>query len=485
MKKRLLIGFLAFLTLAALPYFSGMLAKYQLKNFIETLVLPEGVSIQLSDYHVRYARSWAQLEITVEEPAYSDLPLSGFFEHEGQSHVSYVRLKIFHGPIFPTETERLAVGLGRVAFYAKAKDIAPANATLQDALENFFEKNELLSGNTRLGFFGNLVTTFSTAPAYYKSPEGSLSFEGVNGTLIVSLDLNRINLDLHVSPLLLQGKHNSVIDMAAMTLTSDGERAENTPWVGTQTMSLPSFYLHDEDGNTVRFSEFLLDTASQVKKGTANITLHATAKDLDIFEQKISLASFKLILDNLNAKGLADFSRLAQNADNLDEEEWHDARRLALIDMFKQGANASLDYDLTVPEGKVLAQANVDFPDIQKEKGTPEHFAQQLILKMKASLSLHAPLMWLENTLFTMTLPHLPADAPPVVDPHTKKTVPARDALRIEITDQFNALNAAQVLITDQGNSAFSLRYESGSLFLNGKPLTSEDLVKLMTILGA
>ncbi|MFI4955695.1 MAG: DUF945 family protein [Gammaproteobacteria bacterium] len=483
MKKRLLIGLFAFLVLGSLPYLSGLIVEYQLNNFIGNLALPEGVSVKVDGYHVRYARSWAQIEITATKPAYPDMPFASFFKYTGDTHVSYIRLKIFHGPIFPKENDRLTMGLGRIAFYAKANDLAPANAILQDSLENFFEKNEIIAGNATLTLLGNLDIDFATAPAYYKSDEGSLSFEGVTGKASVSTDLNRIKLDLHVSPLLLQGKHDSMIDMAAMTLASEGERSKNSPWVGKQTMSLPSFYLRDEAGNTIRFNQFTLDTASHVKSGLANITLNAAANDVEFFNEKFINTTFKLIMDKLDAKGLADFSRISHHQDELSEGDWQVARRNALIDMFKKGAELSLIYTLTVEQGKVLAEAQVQFPDLHKEEGTPEHFAQQMILKMKASLSLHAPLMWMEDTLYRMALPHIPADAPPVTDPHTKQTIPAREALRMEISDQFNALNEAQVLITDQGNSAFNLRYEGGKILLNGKSLTPEDLVKLMSIL--
>ena len=483
MKKRLLIGLLVFLILGSLPYVSGLIVERQVNNLIGNLALPEGVSVKIDGYHVRYARSWAQIQITATKPAYPDMPLSHLFKYTGDTHVSYIRLKIFHGPIFPKENDRLTVGLGRIAFYTKANDLAPANAILQDSLENFFEKNEIIAGNATLTFLGNLHIDFTTAPAYYKSDEGSLSFEGISGKAIVSTDLNRIKLDLHVSPLLLQGKQDSMIDMAAMTLASDGKRTDSTPWVGTQTVSLPSFYLRDEAGNTIRFSQFALDTESHVKSGLANITLNAAANDVEFFKEKFINTSFKLIMDKLDAKGLADFSRITHHQKDLGDGVWQVARRNALIDMFKKGAELSLIYTLNVEQGKVLAEAQAQFPDLQKDEGSPEHFAQQMILKMNASLSLHAPLMWMEDTLYRMALPHIPADAPPVKDPHTKQTIPAPEALRMEISDQFNALNEAQVLITDQGNSALNLRYEGGKILLNGKTLTPEDLIKLMSVL--
>jgi uncharacterized protein YdgA (DUF945 family) len=483
MKKRLLIGLLAFLILGSLPYVSGLIVKHQIGTLIDNLALPEGVSVKIDGYHVRYARSWAQIKITVNKPAYPDMPFAHLFKYTGDTHVSYVRLKIFHGPIFPKENDRLTIGLGRIAFYAKANDLAPSNAILQDSLENFFEKNEIIAGNATLTFLSNLNIDFTTAPAYYKSDEGSLSFEGVTGKASVSIDLNRIKLNLHVSPLLLQGKHDSMIDMAAMTFASEGKRSENSPWVGTQSISLPSFYLRDEAGNTIRFNQFELDTASHVKSGLANITLNAAANEVEFFHEKFASTSFKLIMDKLDAKGLADFSRITHHQKDSNEAEWQVARRNALIDMFKKGADLSLIYTLNVDQGKVLAEAQVQFPDLQKDEGSPEHFAQQMILKMNASVSLHAPLMWMEDTLYRMALPHVPVDAPPVMDPHTKQNIPAREALRMEISDQFNALNEAQVLITDQGNSALNLRYEGGKILLNGKSLTPEDLIKLMSVL--
>lgn len=500
MKKRIILGLLTLLVLGALPYLSGQLIKHELQRLITSLPVPEGVSLKLDDYHVRYARSWAQLEVTVEEPAYGDLPFPHLFEENAENHVSYVRLKIFHGPIFPMEVEikqekhpeqalevkeTLAFGLGRIAFYAKAKELAPSNPMLQDALENFFEKNDILAGNARINLLGTLTTHMSLASSYYKSPEGSFTFGGIDGYITVSRDLNTVRFDVNIAPLLLQGKHNAMIDMSAMQLRSDGTRTADTPWVGTQTVSLPSFYLHDEEGNTIRFSKFDLKTESQVKSGLATITLNAAASDVEIFGEQIPDAQFKLALDTLDAKGLADFSRVTQPVKGMDEATWQAKRRDALIAMFKRGAHVMATYALKVPEGNVLANAEARFPDLQADTGTPEHLAKEMILKLNASLSLHAPLVWLESTLYHMALPHLPADAPPVIDPNTKKAIPAPEALRMEITEQFNELNAAHILITDQaGNTAFNLRYEAGNVLLNGKALTSEDLVKLMTILG-
>jgi hypothetical protein len=143
----------------------------------------------------------------------------------------------------------------------------------------------------------------------------------------------------------------------------------------------------------------------------------------------------------------------------------------------------------TPPAGHVLAQANVTFPDLGTAEASPDTtldlLTQQLVLKMKASVTVEAPLAWLENTLYRLTLPYLPPDAPPVTDPQTKKTMTAQEALRQEVTQQFEGLNQARILITDQGQSHVDIRYDAGNLFLNSKPLTQEDIVKLMLILDA
>ncbi len=473
MKKRLLIGFLVLTFLGASPYLAGWVVHYQLSTLFNNLNLPQGVSIDIERYAVRYARSWVQLKVVANDPI---IP---------EPHTSYIRLKIFHGPIFPAENGGLSVGLARATLFAKADDIAPDNALLQDSLENFFEKNEIISGNVHFGLLGHINMTFASAPAYYKSEEGFLSFEGINGSLKVSHSLNAATFHMDVSPLLLEGKNKSILDMAAMTVDSDGKRSKKTPWIGTQSLSLPSFYLRDESGHIIRFNEFKLNTQSNMKDRLVNILLNASAKDIDFFNQKAATASLKLSLDRLGPAGLMDFSRLTQaDTADVDNLEWQTARRAALVDILKNGAIASFTHAMTPETGNVGFEAKMAFPDLNKnhEDATVDELTQQLILNMKASVSLRAPLVWLENTLYELTLPYLPADAPPYTDPHTKQTIPAKEALRLDIVDQFKALNDTHILITEDGQSRFDLNYDTGHLLMNEKPLTQDDVARIMSI---
>ncbi len=477
MKKRLLVGFIALLILGILgtfPYLAGLIAKNKLIDFIESTHLPAGVSIKLDDYTVRYTRSWAQIKVKLDEPVVH------------QPHTSYVRLKLFHGPIFPDQDDKLSIGLARIAVYAKAADLAPADARLQDSLENFFEKNEILEGNAVIGLMGSIAAHFATAPAYYKSGEGSLSFEGITGAFTMSGNLSKMSFNMDASPLLLEGKNGSIIDMAAVKVRSEGRRQHHSPWVGKQSVSLSSFYLKDEVGQIIRFNEFVLNTESNIKDKFSNIILDISANEIDFFNEPLGNASFKLALERLDPEGLVEFSELTQsNPEHLEGSAWHAARRKALVDIFKKGAILSLTQTLTPPAGDVMAQANVTFSDLDSPDAELDMLTQQLLLKMKASVSMHAPLVWLENVLYHVALPYLPPDAPPVIDPQTKKTMPAADVLRLDIVRQFEALNQAHILVTEQGNSHIDLRYDAGNLFLNDKPLTQEDIVKLMLILDS
>lgn len=273
--------------------------------------------------------------------------------------------------------------------------------------------------------------------------------------------------------------------MAAMTVDSDGKRYKNTPWIGTQSLSLPSFYLRDETGHTIRFNGFKLNTQSSMKDHLVNILLNASANDIDFFNQKASTASLTLSLDRLGSSGLMAFSRLTQtDAADVNDLEWQTARRAALVDILENGATASFIHTMTPETGNVAFEAKMAFPDLNKnhQDDTVDELTQQLILHMKASVSLRAPLVWLENTLYELTLPYLPADAPPYTDPHTKKTIPAKEALRLDILDQFKALNDTHILITEDGQSRFDLNYDSGNLLMNEKPLTQEDVARIMSL---
>lgn len=472
--------FIAAFVIAAvtMPLVFGLVTKHRLTSLISEAQVPEGILLELKSYDMGYFSSHALLQVMVLDPKQLQEPT----EIPRNVFAFNVEADIKHGPIFMGSNLNAHTGLAHIHAFLTPESIAPANKELAKTLAAIFTEKEVISINASLSLFAALNATLQSSNANYQADDGTVSWGGIDGSLYLSSNNNVMKATIDIAPMLLQAENTSSLDFSRISIISDAERDDDMPWTGEQAINVPSFYMKDENGREIRFSNLLVTANSAITDDIAHMHVEGKAENLQLYTQKIENTVISMDVNNLNAASLVAFSKVTQN--NMSELSDDEKRALtqALVNMLSPGAVFKFSHEMTIPEGPVNALVQVKFPDLSEavKKDPIETIAQRLMMELNASLSMETPSAWLEDMLYNIALSKLPANAPSQTDPVTKKSISPQEALRKDINDQLKALSQAGVLISDDSHYAFHLNYERGNIVLNGNRLTQEDIAKLM-----
>lgn len=479
MRKPLIFLIAVIFAFATMPFVFGVFTKYKLEKIVSELKPPQGVFIELADYELGYLNSYARINIKMYDPKEAmqpaELPTKSF---EFNTH-----LDIKHGPFFKSD-DGFNVGFAFIHNYTRLRDIIITDEVALKGIEEFVGTNELISFHAIVGLTGSLTGRMHSTNLNYQSDDFSINWPGAEGYLYLSGDSNTLDANLDIAPMLLNAKDDVVVDFSRMTFASNAKRESNMPWMGEETFSIPAFYLRDNEGNEIRFSNFIVTAASTINKNLANVTVEARADNIKFFEQEILDTKFSLILDHLDAPSLMKFSEVTKGDEAKLTDKQKQQLTFALIDMLSPGALFSVEHDMKLPEGDIKAKVFVQFPDLsaQKDVEPPEAIAQKLIMRLNAALNFQAPTVWLENMLHSIAVNKLPPNLPAQKDPTTGQMVSPQQALRTDIKNQLSAMGQAGVLVTDDKHYSLQLDYENGNIILNGNTLTQEDINNLMQL---
>jgi hypothetical protein len=157
-----------------------------------------------------------------------------------------------------------------------------------------------------------------------------------------------------------------------------------------------------------------------------------------------------------------------------------------VINMLSPGTLFEFKHDMNIPEGPINTQITLQFPQITEalDKEHNEILSQRLLKEINATLAMQTPKQWLENTLYSLGLPQIPADAPAVIDPVTDQKITPQEALHRQIKNQLKTFTQAGILVGDETHYAIHMNYDNGVITLNGNKLTQEDLIKLMSVIS-
>lgn len=480
MRKPLLFGAAFLVGIVTMPLVFGYLTKYRINTMLTEAKLPEGIILEMKSYNLGYLSSHAILNVMILDPKQLQQPT------EVSRHVITfnIEAEINHGPIFNAGKLEHRTGLAHIHAYLEPDDIALANEDFAKTLASIFAEKEIVSLDATINYTGALSAHLHSSDANYHADDGSVSWGGVDGTLYLSRNNNVLDASLDISPMLLQAENKSSLDFSRISILSKAKRNDDMPWVGEQAINVPSFYMRDETGREIRFSNLLFTASSDIKNKLASVHVEGKADNLQLYTQAIQDTQITMLIENLDAKSLVAFSKVTQNNVNELNEDEKRALTQALVTMLSPGALFKFTHKMDIAEGPVSAEISVQFPNLSEavEKDPIETVAQRLMMELDASLSMETPSKWLEDTLYNIALSKLPPNAPTQVDPVTKKNITPQEALRKDINDQLKTLSQAGVLINDGTHYAFHLNYDKGNIVLNGNKLTQEDITKLMNL---
>jgi uncharacterized protein YdgA (DUF945 family) len=458
--------------LVTMPFVFGSLANYRLHQLVKDAKLPDGIILEIKSYDQGYLHSQLLMNVLIIDPKQLQQP-----NEIARNVVSFnVAADINHGPFFNAGRLGFNSGLAHIHAYLKAEDIAMDNAAFAQTLDDIFTEQEIVSLDATLSLLGALKVNIHSSDANYQADDGSVSWGGIDGTLYISGSNRVMKASLDVSPMLLQASNKSSLDFSRISIISDAHRKGDMPWIGEQSINVPSFFMRDETGREVKFSNLIFTAKSDIENELASVQVEGKANNLQLYTQAINDTQISMKIDRLDAKSLVTFSKVTQNDVNtLDEEEKRSLTH-ALVTMLSPGATFTFTHNMMLNEGPVNADISVVFPDLTDniDKDPIETVAQDLMMKLSASLSMQTPSQWLEDTLYNIALSKLPPNASSQKDPQA--------ALRHDINDQLKTLSQAGVLLNDGTNYSFLLKYELGNIILNGNKLSQEDITKLMNL---
>jgi len=468
------------LGVVSMPLVFGLLTKYHLKGMVKDSNLPEGILLEVKSYDLGYFSSHALMNVIIMDPKQLNQPT----ELPHNVITFNVEADIKHGPFFKAGKLDTRTGLAHIHAYLEPDDIALSNEALEKTLAAIFIETEIVSLDATLSLTAALNAHLHSSDANYHADDGTVSWGGVDGTLFISRNNNVMDASLDISPMLLQATNKSSLDFSRISILSKAKRKDDMPWTGEQAINIPSFYMQDETGREIRFSNLIFTANSDIKDKLASVHVEGKADNLQLYTQIINDTKISMIIERLDAKSLIDFSKVTQkNVNELNEEEKR-ALTQALVTMLSPGASFKFSHNMNIEEGPVNADITVEFPNLSDNLKTDpiETVAQRLMMELQASLAMQTPNKWLETTLYNIALAKLPPNTPDQVDPVTKKKISPEEALRKDIDNQLKTLSQAGVLINDGTHYAFHLNYDKGNIILNGNKLTQEDITKLMNL---
>lgn len=476
--RKILIFVVAFgLALVSMPFVFGLLAEHRIKSALAQADLPEGMIVEIKSYDLGYRHSHALTTVSIIEP-----PQPGAHEAAPAEKLSFnIEADITHGPWIKS-----GPGLAQVHVYIKPEDLALANEQLAESIRKVFAEKYILSVDTHIGLTGTLHSLLESSPANYHGEDGSITWGGAKGEILMAGNNNQVDVMVDIAPMLIQANNQASLDFSRISILSNAKRSNDMPWVGEQSLSIPSFYMKDQTGSELRFSNLLMTGKSGVEGKLTDMHFTVKADDLEMYKQKMTNLSLDLMISKLEALNFVKFSNLSQTNMNMMTEEQKQEFTRIVINMLSPGTAFDLKHDMKIAEGPVNSQLSLKFPDIAASlnKETNEALAQVLLKDIQASLALQAPKKWLEETLYSLGTAQIPANAPAMIDPVTNQKITPQEAIHREIKNQLKTFTQSGILVADETHYALNISYDAGAITLNGNKLTQDDVVKLMKVIS-
>jgi uncharacterized protein YdgA (DUF945 family) len=477
MRKILLFVAAFALALVSMPFVFGLIAEHRIKSALAEANLPQGMILEIKSYDRGYRQSHAVATLSIIEEPRPGQPQAGKAEK-----VSFnLEADVTHGPWLESGS-----GLANIHIYIKPEDLALADQAMVENIRKVFADKYIVSINTHLGFTGTLHSKLESSAANYQAEDGTINWGGAKGEITLAGDNSQIDVMIDISPLLMQANNQATLDFSRISLVSNAKRSRGMPWVGEQSMNIPSFYMKDEKGDEVRFANLVLHANTNLEKKLADMHFSAKADSLEIYKQPFTNIQLDINIGKLEAASFSKFSDLSQTNMNLMTEEQRNEFTRIVIDMLSPGTSFEFKHDMNITEGPVNSHITLQFPEITStlEKESNEVLSQHLLKNIIASLSLQTPKNWLEQTLYSLSAGEIPADAHAITDPVTNQKITPQEALHREIKNQLKTFTQSGILVADETHYALNLSYDAGAITLNGNKLTQDDVVKLMKVIS-
>ncbi|MGA2654956.1 MAG: DUF945 family protein [Gammaproteobacteria bacterium] len=470
MRKWLGFGLVILLLLAFLPAGLGILAKKSLDKLVAELPMPESMTLSLQDYKFGWLSSYVAFKVHVVKTESTARYIAD------QTLDVIIHGDIAHGPILMTD-KGLRTGVARIDTHSKAKDFSGLSARGAKELALFFKDNDILRASSLFQILRGITIDLSSSPIHVDLAGDNLQWNGFDAKIKLNHEFDQLHTHIIFSPILFTTQNGAILDTAKGEYIAQMYREEKSIWLGEQILTLPTFYLKDEQGAIMRFDHLRVMSVGNVIDHLLEASLDIEADNVEMNNQHIEQLRFDVEVSDFENDAVLALSKIIHKPQPLSADDKQLAFKL-ITEALAPGANIEVDYMLNMQSERVLLHGKLDFPNItDKFDNNTAVNAQQLLQGLNAQLDFTAPQPLVSDLLFDMTWSAL-----------TKQFGGEPDAAQEEAVKQM--MDAQVQMLVDNGafvqegnNYHLEFDYEQGNMILNQKPVTQGELFLLIMLL--
>ena len=388
MKK--IIGLVVILAVLVLGgyYGVGLLAERTIKQNVEVINQTNGLFVDIDHYKRGWYSSVAVLNWRIHIPEGLSKNKDGqTITTPAQDYSVQMPLKISHGPLIFTDSG-LKFGLG----YAHSDVVLPSIYA-----EKFSElfTNESTKPTLSFNLFVNYMnkSQFHIGLPTFKlvTREGGDQFEwyGMDSHIIVSSNLKDIEGGFVIDGMSFT-KNKLKATLAKLATNYDFHQNSEGLYLGTASLSLPSFVMTEDGQNVFSLQQFAVSSHSDTEGGLFNTQFQTSLSKFRTYNKTYGPAVFEMSIKNLDAQVLSEINAQVNKVQQGTGSERQQALFAILPELpklFGKGAQFEISkLNLAGPEGAIDGTLLVSLP--KGDTGNPFQLLQKVtghgVLKIPA-----------------------------------------------------------------------------------------------------
>ncbi|STX52705.1 putative membrane protein YdgA-like protein [Legionella busanensis] len=377
-KLVVLVVVLAILVLGGY-YAMGAVTERTIKRNIATINRTNGVNAQIVKYHRGWFTSNALLNWRITVPERQVKDTNGQVQTlPAQNLTLNMPLKIYHGPII-IANKTVKFGMG----YGSTDILLPVE--YQQQFNNYF-----MDGSTQPKLNLSLFVTYlnnsqieMAVPSFKlitRQDQMEFDWMGMNGTVNVTSNADKINGDFNVNGMQVK-KGDKAAVLSEVTSEYNLHNTEVGIYLGTASLTLPSFIVNDKGQRLFEFNDFDMHSSSDIEDGLFSSHFKSSIDKIVANGKKFGPGNLEMAIRNLDANALGRINQQAkhiqQSSTDLEKQQAVFAILPEIPKLLSRGAEFEIsELNFVVPEGTIEGNAQISLP--QGEHNNPLELMQRV-----------------------------------------------------------------------------------------------------------
>ncbi|MGQ3888406.1 YdgA family protein [Legionella sp. CNM-1927-20] len=377
-KLVVLVVVLAILVLGGY-YAMGAVTERTIKRNIATVNRTNGINAQIVKYHRGWFTSNALLNWQITVPARQIKDANGQIQTiPAQNLTLNMPLKIYHGPIiFANKTVKFGMG------YGSTDILLPVE--YQQQFNNYF-----MNGSTQPKLNLSLFVTYlnnsqleMAVPSFKlitRQDQTEFDWMGMNGTVNITSNADKINGDFNINGMQVK-KGDKAAVLSEVTSEYNLHNTEAGLYLGTASITVPSFVINDRGQRLFELSDFDMHTSSDIEDGLFNSHFKSSIDRIVANGKKFGPGNLEMAIRNLDANALGRINQQAkhiqQSSTDLEKQQAVFAILPEIPKLLSRGAEFEIsELNFVMPEGTIEGNVQISLP--QGQHNNPVELMQKV-----------------------------------------------------------------------------------------------------------